>query len=126
MNLPSGSDKRTDPVTALLDYITRTNVHRANGTGAVFLSLSPPFKPLSSDSISRILCEAIQLAGLSGPGYSAKDFRPTGATTTMDKHIDPKTVQRLGRWKTDSVFYDHYAHSRTPANFTDTVLRSSC
>lgn len=49
--------------------------------------------------------QAVLLAGLSSDEYSAKSFRPTGATTSIANNIDPKSVQKLGRWETESVFF---------------------
>jgi len=66
--------------------------------------------------------DAIRLAGLGNHGYSAKDFRPTGATATIDSGTNPDIVVQTGRWKTASVFWDHLMHSKPPAEFTHDVL----
>jgi integrase len=110
--LPAAKDACIDPVKTLKDYITRTNNLRSLNNRAVFLTLREPFTAIKSDTVGNILCQAIKLAGLQG--YSAKDFRPTGATVAINNGVDPKIVQRLGRWKTDSVFFEHYVHSKPP------------
>ena len=66
------------PVHALKTYIARTEQYRSIGNQAVFLGLRAPHKALEADSIARDMDNAIRLAGLQG--YTAKDFRPTGAT----------------------------------------------
>ena len=62
------------------------------------------------------------MAGLHGHGFSAKSFRPTGATSAIDIGCDPKVVHRLGWWKTESVFFEHYVHSRTDVYYTQSLL----
>ena len=69
----------------------------------VFLTLRPPFKAFEASPIAKVLDETIKLARLTEQGFTAKSFRPTGATATIDKHIDPEIVQKVGRWK-NSVF----------------------
>ena len=45
-----------------------------------FLALNPPYAAIVAKTVAGIMNEAIALVGLSGKGYSAKSFRPTGAT----------------------------------------------
>ena len=66
--------------------------------------------------------EAIHITGLGNQGYSAKAFRPTGATAAIDSGKNPDIVMKTGRWKTASVFPDHYVHSHPPADYTHDVL----
>lgn len=122
VHLPPAVDTRLDPVLTLKDYISRTEVYRPVGQKPVFLTISPPYHAISSDTVSNVLKQAIDLAGLAGQGYSAKSFRPTGATVAIDKGYNPKVVQRLGRWKTDTVFFEHYVHSRTQDSYTSDIL----
>lgn len=121
VTVPSGSNRKTDPVRTLQDYISRTQRYRG-ANGPVFISLKAPYGALSAASIARELERAISLAGLDGMGYSAKSFRPTGATSAIEGNIDPEIVRKVGRWKNSEVFFRHYVHSRTPEAFTDTVL----
>jgi integrase len=123
VSLPPAQDKLLDPVDALQSYIERTEVIRKSlPNKPVFLSLSPPYHALSADGIAHVLCNAIVKANLGGLGFSAKSFRPTGATFAIRLGYDPEQVMRLGRWKTRSVFFDHYVHSRIPEGFTDAIL----
>ena len=66
--------------------------------------------------------EAIRTAGLENKGYSAKSFRPTGATAAIDSGENPDIVMKTGRWKTASVFRDRYVHSQPPIDHTHSVL----
>ena len=120
VSLPIHMDTSICPVLALRCYITRTELFRRDK--AVFIALKAPFGALSSAAVANDLQSCVDMSGLKGRGFSAKSFRPTGATVAIDKGTDPKMVQSVGRWKSTEVFYGHYVHSRTPENFTSTVL----
>ena len=115
------TEGKLNPVQALKVYIERTDLVRPRGN-PVFLSLLPPHGPISAATVSSVLNEAIHLANLSGQGFSAKSFRPTGATAAIDLGHDPDITMRLGRWKTRSVFFDHYVHSKPPASMSADIL----
>lgn len=114
-------DPQLNPVHALQVYIDRTEKFRP-AEKPVFLSLVPPYGPVSASSVASILNEAIKLAGLSNQGYSAKSFRPTGATIAIESGCDPEITMRQGRWKTRSVFFDHYVHAKPPDSMSSDIL----
>ena len=70
-----------------------------------------------------MLEESIILAGLGGQGFSAKSFRPTGATSAIEQGINPEVVRKVGRWKNSEVFFEQYVHARTSESFCDNVLQ---
>ena len=109
------------PVRAMKCYLDRTNNFR-KPNGPVFISLKHPYGALSSQAITSILNEAINVVGLPRDTFSAKCFRPSGATKAVKEGFDPNVVQKVGRWKTTSVFFEHYVHSRVPTDFTDKIL----
>jgi hypothetical protein len=123
VTLPPHSVPKLDPVQTLRDYLSATAHLRSPILKPVFLSLVRPFAALTSPQVGAVLNEAIHLAGLSGKGFSAKFFRPTGATLAVEAGIDPEVVRKTGRWKTSHVFYEHYVHSRTPAALTEATIR---
>ena len=122
--LPQSSIPKLDPVQTLKDYIRRTESQRPEN-GALFLTLRPPYKALEAASVARVLDEAIGLAGLGGQGFSAKSFRPTGATAAIEQGVNAETVRKIGRWKDSEVFFGHYVHAKTPGDFTDNVIHHS-
>lgn len=123
VTLPGHSNAKLDPVSALRVYISRTSTQRVSSrTKAVFLTMHPPYRPIQSTTVGSVLAKAIVLAGLGGRGFSAKSFRPTGATTAVDGGVSPHVVQQIGRWKSTDVFFKHYVHSKTPACFAETLL----
>ena len=121
VTIPTHKVPKLDPGAALQTYIARTDALRNDN--AVFISLNRPYRAISAASVASILEDSINLAGLSGLGYSAKSFRPTGATLAIQRGIDPHIVQKVGRWKSTEVFYNHYVHSKTPNEFVSEVLK---
>ena len=120
--LPRLEDKNLDPVHCLEIYLQRTQHLRKDD--AVFLTLRAPFKAISASSVAKILEASIQRAGLANMGYSAKSFRPTGATRAIEQGINPDIVQKMGRWKSAEVFRDHYVHAKTPQNYPSAIINS--
>ena len=122
VTLPRGLPDLLDPVSTLRSYLDRTEGHRP-ANNAVFLTLQHPYHALGASTIANILNEAIVLAGLGGQGFTAKSFRPTGATSAISKGTDPNIVQKLGRWKSADTFYRHYVHSKVPSSYTTTFFQ---
>jgi hypothetical protein len=123
VHLQPAEQSNMDPVHTLDTYINKTSLQRAQADGSpVFISLVKPSRKLASSGIAQVLNKAIKLAGLEGQGYSAKSFRPTGATTAIANNYDPDTVMKIGKWKTREVFMGHYVHSQTPSSFTTSMF----
>ena len=120
VTVPRASCEKLDPVSTLQLYITRTDSVRPEPDRPVFLSLQRPFGALSSDSVARVLEEGIKLAGLSG--FSAKSFRPTGASMAVAMGMDRDNARHIGRWRCREVFEDHYVHSRVPKSYADDLF----
>ena len=121
--IPSLDNSILDPVRCLKMYIERTDSVRPTDSKPVFISLSKPFKALSASSIGQILQNAIKMAGLDSTKYSAKSFRPTGATRAIEAGLDANKCRRVGRWASEDCFFTHYVHDKTPAMFTEKVLK---
>ena len=68
------NDPKLNPGHALQVYIARTEDIRPLET-PVFLSLVPPFGPISASTVAGILNEAINLSDLNDRGFSAKKFQ---------------------------------------------------
>lgn len=127
VTVPAASDPQIDPVATLKCYIARTAHLRPPDTNPVFLSLRKQqgvYAALSASGIQNVLNEAIIAAGLGGRGYCSKSFRVTGATTGVVMGQDPNVVRNMGRWKSCSIFEEHYVHTIPPNNFTDSILHA--
>ena len=120
--LRPATNPRLDPVLTLKNYIHRTQYVRPEN-GAIFLSLKKPYGPITSNTIARILEQAIFLAGLKNQGFSAKSFRPTGASNAIDAGLEPDFIRKVGRWKSKETFENHYVHSKPQSSFTDKILQ---
>ncbi len=122
VHLRPSSDPEVCPVKSLLQYLTRTVVQAKGCGGPVFVSLQPPYSPLSATTIANILNQAITMAGLDRSLYSAKNFRLTGATVAVQTGAEPAQVQALGCWKQPDTFLKHYVHSAPDVNITNKIL----
>ena len=123
MTVPKCSVPKLDPGGALRSYIHATafTPPGPNTSSPLLLSLRPPYIAIKASTVGAVLEEAIALSGLAGKGYTAKSFRPTGATLCA-KHGDAMQVMQLGQWKTQEVFYNHYVHSWTPQDYCDNLF----
>ena len=125
VTISPANDPKIDPVLTLREYMARTAADRVRiKDKPVFITLKRPFRVLCAKSISGVLQEAISLAGLGGLGYSAKCFRPTGATCAIDNNVNPDKARHIGRWQSQDVFEKHYVHTRVPGNYVDTLMQS--
>ena len=116
------SERKLCPVRALQIHLKRSELKNCAPDRPVFTPLNYPFAGLSSQSIAAILNKSIELAGLAGRGFSAKSFRPTGATTAVQNNMDPDRVRQTGRWKDEACFQKHYVHTIPEMSMTDVIL----
>ena len=88
----------------------------------MFIMLQPPFHALRTSTIANIMEEAICTAALEDNEYSAKSFRAICAAAAIDSGQNPDIVMKTGRWKTASVFGNHYVLSLPPTDHIHTIL----
>ena len=123
VRIPGSLDPKVDPIRTLSFYFEKTGpLVGGSPTAPVFISLRPPYKGITGATIANVLGEAIKAAGLSGRGFSAKSFRPTGATAAVKSGAKPETVMQIGRWKTDTVFRERYVYPLAESDYTDNIL----
>ena len=63
----------------------------------------------------------LQKQGLAGQSYGPRSFWPTGATTAVKKRHNIDKVRKLGPWKTEIVFLEHYVHVQTDPQYTSDI-----
>ena len=117
--VPPHSNKLLCLSSALKVYISKLQVDNSNAP--LFCSLKDKSKAVSVQTLSNILSDTLKQAGLEG--YMPKDFRPTGATIAVDTGENPDAARMVGRWKTFSVFMDHYVHSKPSSSYSDNLLK---
>ena len=115
------SDIMLCPVDALKCYVNRNNVSN-DPRRPVFTPLNYQYSGLSASSIGLILNKAIDLAGLDNKKYTAKCFRPTGATAAVQAGINPERVRQIGRWKNRECFEKHYVHAKPEGKTLDAII----
>lgn len=122
VRINKASEPSLDPVKTLQVYIERTAQFRNGRTRPLFIALKKPFSAVGAETIGNILEKSLKESGLLSQGFTAKSFRPTGATLAIEGEVVPDTVRKVGRWKSRETFEEHYVHSKPPQNFTDIVL----
>jgi hypothetical protein len=122
VRIPAASQPAVDPVSALRQYISCTANKRSELPSPVFLSLKAPYHAIKSNSIAHILEESIALAGLQGQGFTARSFRPTGASQAVSHACSPETAMQIGRWNTKEVFFNRYVYPTAPQDYTDNMF----
>ena len=118
------SDLDVCPVDCLKCYMGRGLILNKDPKRPVFTPLNYPFSALSASSIAGLLSQAISMAGLEGQGYSARLFRPTGASAAVKNDVDPDRVRSIGRWKNQECFEKHYVHVVPEEGTSDAILLS--
>jgi integrase len=115
------SDPHLCPVTALECYISRTAARRATlPDSPVFIYLEGnTANKLSDQRVATVLKNTLRAAGIDEA--TARSFRKTGASSAINKGVDPDLVMKLGRWRSVDVFYRHYVDWEQ-AGLTDTIL----
>ena len=104
MNL---SEPSLSPVHLLQRYVQLTWNQGVPG-GPVFLSLSPPYRALSANSIGRVTKRLLEQLGVPMGVFGAHSTR--GAAVKMMKHLglSSEVVCELGAWKNTEAFAKHY------------------
>lgn len=77
--------------------------------------------PLHANQIGAILKEACKLAGLA-PFFTARNFRPGGATRGIEGHLPLDLVMHIGRWRNHDTVYNHYLRSARTINSSDVLV----
>ena len=116
-----------DAVSCVKQYFCKTSSQVNDQQRApAFLSLKPPFKGISAQSIAQILNASIGEAGLNTQLFSAKCFRPSAATAAVVAGCDPNTTRVRGRWKNHQVFFANYVYPVSKVNVSQKILTSDC
>lgn len=116
--------KKFCPIAAFETYIERTKHQRSSMEGkiGVFISLSAPYHNISFKRCAAILRWCSEKAGLDPKVFTAKTYRKGGVNTALQKGIEPDAIMRLGNWKNDDVFWQHYVLRTIPPQFTDIIF----
>ena len=89
MTIPPSSNPKLEPVSCLNVYIQRTARVRPQETRPVFLTCNKPHHANTAPTVSKVLNDAIQLAGLDTGKFSVKMFRPSAEKAAVESGVDP-------------------------------------
>lgn len=124
VRVESVDESIVDPVACLRMYIDKTN-QLVDKDGPVFITLRPPYRALTAQSIANILKDSISMTSLPPDIFTAKNFRPSAATAAIVSGCDNNTVRIRGRWKTESIFLNHYVYPVSEVNISQKILGSN-
>ena len=104
MRLP---DRNISPACLLLRYVALTSRFVGPG-GAVFVSLHPPFKALSANSIGRVTKLWLKRLGVPVSVFGPHSTRGAAVKMLKDFGLPSEVVCELGAWKNSEAFSKHY------------------
>jgi len=102
--LPPYHDKELCPVSCLKQYVTRTKETR-NEIDELFLSLSKPFKAVTSQTISRWLVIVLKLAGINVDKFHAHSFRHASTSKASRAGVNVDTIMKRVGWTPGSKMF---------------------
>jgi site-specific recombinase XerD len=125
--LPPGLE-RCCAARALSDYIDATDTMRA-GRSTLFLTLQPgkdgQYSAINAKSIAKRI-QSVMLAAGVDPAFRPNSIRHAAVSHAVDAGASLEAVQLHGRWRSNSVFVQHYLRA-TPITTvsTDILTRHS-
>lgn len=75
---------------------------RPSGEGTLFCHFDK--SPLTKYQFNAVIKKALSVCGLQGLRFTSHSFRIGAATTAFELGVPQEDIQRMGRWRSDSVF----------------------
>jgi hypothetical protein len=95
------------PFHLMQSYVTLTRSHGKPG-GELLLSLNPPYKPLSSDTIASITKNVLESFNIPSKFWGAHSTRGAGVGLMKRLGLSGEQVCEIGKWKGVEAFVAHY------------------
>ena len=108
-------DRRICPLTALQEYLDRTQGHR-NGEQCLFISYVKPHRAVSRDTISRWAKSVLESSGIDSHKFSAHSTRAAAASRAKQKDVPLDVILAHVGWRSAETFRKFYDKPVTPAN----------
>ena len=108
---PTRHGAAVDPVAIIRAYVDRTENPALPADRPLFCCGDDPARGLGAQAASKIGSRFGRAHGL-GAAFTARQFRPSVATALLQAGVDPKLVQKLGRWANIQTMFRHYDASR--------------
>lgn len=107
--LTRNQDDSVCPVTAIRCYIDNTREKRKGGVEEhLFIGLIAPFKPVSTNTISRWIKDLLGQAGIDTDFLKAHSVRGAGTSKEVTKGVSMDAILRAGHWASESTFRRFY------------------
>ena len=74
----------------------------------MFLSLTPPFRPLTANSIGRITKKMLADLGVPVGSFGPHSTRGAGVKMFKELGLSSEVVSEIGSWKNSEAFSKHY------------------
>ena len=104
-------------------YVAQTKSHGKPG-GELLLSLKPPYKPLSSDTIASITKNILESFNIPSKFWGAHSTRGAGVGLMKRLGLSGEQVCEIGKWKGSEAFVAHYQRLGAQYNFGHLGLRT--
>ena len=91
----------------MLEYFNRTSALR-QGTSQLFLSYKKPNKPVSADTVSNWLKNALSKSGISTSLFSAHSTRSAFTSCAKAAQIPLDTIMKSAQWSNYDTFQKFY------------------
>ena len=107
-------DRRICPLTALQEYLDRTQGLR-NGEQCLFISYVKPHRAVSRDTISRWAKSVLESSGIDSHKFSAHSTRAAAASRAKQKDVPLDVILAHVGWRSAETFRKFYDKPVTPA-----------
>ena len=107
--LPKCLDRPNLCIASCLEaYVKATSLYR-KGDDRLILSIKSPYKPISSQTISKWIKSILTNAGIDTTVFSSHSTRHVASSAAFNKSVDLETIKKTAGWSSKSkVFLSHY------------------
>lgn len=106
--IPSFENKSLCPIFNLKMYVEKTKILRGESAN-LFISFVSPYKPVTSQTISKWLCKTLDMAGVDSSIYTGHSFRHAATSKASSRKVNVDAIfQRVGWSNRSNVFAKHY------------------
>ena len=105
--LVTGLGKALDPLKLMQRYVLLTSAFVPAGS-PVFISLHPPYRPLTSNTLASLTRKLMEKAGIPTSVWAPHSTRGASVSLYKNLGLSSEQVCEIGQWKNFSAFQSHY------------------
>ena len=110
------------PLTCLNTYLTATSNLRSPSDQKLFLSFQQPHNEDSRSTITRWLCDVIQVAGIDSSVFRAHSTRAASTSPAAKNNLPLTDILKMGDWSSPSTLQKFYYKPIIDSSYARTVL----